>query len=1826
MKGMCKSVMAGMLAIALTVATMLPSQTVYATEFTDDSIEEVSTEQISEELISEEEADGFIDDASDLELPDDPAEGENVRKATSEGALEEITESARLTVAYQAEEDDVTGLPVDENYYRRGDCFTVSETVPKRSGYRFMGWSPIADGAVVYTGGYSFTIEEDLILTAIWETGEEADSSFAAENGEVNNEENLLGISGKEQQVINAVDNYVNSLPNGQLPIHYYNAAGNIVSSTCCAFADYVWEGVYGHSRRQKSNMCTIIDAEGKRDGAGIVQFLDENSAKAGDILFCHDPVNPVNGKYDITHYMIILQYDSDTITFTDGHGVNGHNEVWCNHATVRWDDSTKNHYKYFNGNCFVRLYHVNDDETIAGDTSGPSAPDPIPEPEPGAAVYTGKCGDNLTWTMKSTDSEPNKFKLTISGTGPMYDYVYYKDDEYGVPWIAKIKSLSGYNSFKSLTISEGVTRIGNSAFENFELRNEKLVLPDSLKEIGDEAFRGAGFSGALNLPESVVSIGKAAFYDTDFTGEIDLSNVKKISESAFAESNFSGVILGSGLSEIPTRCFGNCKKLGGTIIIPEGVTKIGKEAFSLSSSSVHTTDLKITIPSTLTEICDYAFSDNRNLTEITPMFPDTIHKIGYGAFEDCTNLAGQLRIPGGMIASRFSFHNCISLTGELSIPSDFWDGTYLNASDSHGREVKRPFRCVPDYCFAGCSGLTGVSFEYGLDRIGECAFYGCTGLSGELKLTSGDIMQQAFMNCTSLTKLTFMHRIPDNRLDSTRDLDLWDGAFEGCTGLTGTLTLYEDDISFAHGDSGARRVFYGTNYDSIHFEGHWTDYYFESSMQGKDARGSYETTLDEDGNWDWQKYEDYPIATFPANAVIYVDDGSFINWGNEIGLNNLRQALENFGYEYKFYSEAGIEHCPIYISEAVANESSVVELGKNVGMTIYKPSYVEPGELDRITITVDHPDIATIEPNEKQPLNYQIVSKSVGTTGYTISINTMKNGIQVASGTIIVVKNSDEKNKFVTGVELDTYNKDITVGDSFTIKATVKPSTAANKNVIWESSDTSVVTVTSSGVVKGVGKGEAKITAITEEGGYRQSCKVEVTSNGYMIHLNGNGADNAVNNIDTDTMDPLYCSFGTKYTLPKNVYTRAGFVFDGWYSSAPEEDEGFGIRLADKASFTDLIVKGEDYDPDADYSMTLYAQWRPEKTYTIAYDANAKKAFGASVLGLMGETTGLAYDDPVYILSCNFRAEGCSFNGWNTRADGSGKEITPEQIRSGQALSLANDLGVAQLTKAGISKTTLYAQWKPGEYKVTFDLNDDDTDTARFKSKTFGSGELGKAAGIDENEALYTFGTAVTKLPTASREGYTFGGWTILPNSKTVLKSISKTSSGNMTVYAKWTPWTYTINYDANKAQGGAKMTVSGKTAKTTACYGETLKLSTNKFVNKGFCLAGWSATKDATVPDAGLSAVDLGEDNTAAWETVLSNEGLKPHKNKDSATLYAVWQLSDYSLAYELSGGDRNESDDNVYAEKYTYGTGLVTSLPTPVRESYKFVGWFSDPDFKKAVKKIDAKTFGDMTLYAKWSTVYKVVLHDVPEAEAGSRSFTGYTFNKAKALPANPYKRTDKAFVGWAATREKALSGEVIYVNKEKITAPDLSKEDDVMVLNLYGVWRSDFAIEADLGGGSYVAGEKNYIPASYTYRMVAAKAITLPTKMIRDGYKFGGWFDRSTNKKVAKITKTTCQDYDIYAKWTALTYKIAFNANPPKGCKAIGKMSTQKMTYGMEEDNPLYKNKFNVNGYIFAGWSLNADGLGDRFEDEDEFNFGEGGYKKKVTLYAVWAKEQ
>ncbi|MBR4225184.1 MAG: Ig domain-containing protein [Candidatus Methanomethylophilaceae archaeon] len=83
---------------------------------------------------------------------------------------------------------------------------------------------------------------------------------------------------------------------------------------------------------------------------------------------------------------------------------------------------------------------------------------------------------------------------------------------------------------------------------------------------------------------------------------------------------------------------------------------------------------------------------------------------------------------------------------------------------------------------------------------------------------------------------------------------------------------------------------------------------------------------------------------------------------------------------------------------------------------------------------------------------------------------------------------------KRVTGIDIDFVEATVEVGTTVTIKATVFPSDATNKNVIWTSSNTGVATV-DGGVVTTLAVGEAIITATTEDGGYSAQCKVTVNA-----------------------------------------------------------------------------------------------------------------------------------------------------------------------------------------------------------------------------------------------------------------------------------------------------------------------------------------------------------------------------------------------------------------------------------------------------------------------------------------------------------------------------------------------------------------------------------------------------------------------------------------------------------------------------------------------------------------------------------------------------------
>ena len=234
--------------------------------------------------------------------------------------------------------------------------------------------------------------------------------------------------------------------------------------------------------------------------------------------------------------------------------------------------------------------------------------------------VTEGKTGD-CRWSVDGT-------VLTIFGNGKMGDY-----DWFGGPWdpditeviiedgVTNIGEYAFYSceSLTSVTIGNSVTSIGDEAFRNCDILTS-VTIPDSVTSIGSEAFAGCSGLTSVTIPDSVTSIGKEAF-----AGCTGLLSITVDPENTVYDSRENcNAVISTNSNEI--RC--GCK----TTVIPSSVTSIGEYAFS------NCTELtSMTIPDSITSIGEYAFSACTELTSVT--IPDSVTSIGFNAFEGCTNL-----------------------------------------------------------------------------------------------------------------------------------------------------------------------------------------------------------------------------------------------------------------------------------------------------------------------------------------------------------------------------------------------------------------------------------------------------------------------------------------------------------------------------------------------------------------------------------------------------------------------------------------------------------------------------------------------------------------------------------------------------------------------------------------------------------------------------------------------------------------------------------------------------------------------------------------------------------------------------------------------------------------------------------------------------------------------------------------------------------------------------------------------------------------------------------------------------------------------------------
>lgn len=172
----------------------------------------------------------------------------------------------------------------------------------------------------------------------------------------------------------------------------------------------------------------------------------------------------------------------------------------------------------------------------------------------------------------------------------------------------------------------------------------------------------------------------------------------------------------------------------GDYFVIPEGTTKIRNYAFRDACFS------PITIPSSVTEIGDYAFAGNNCLEEIA--IPSTVQTIRGYAFNNCQNLT--------------------SATFENSAITNF--GTRMFRDCSALTEVKLPdaLTALPDETFANCYSLTEVTIPSGVTKIGVFCFAACWSLSTiTIPSTVTSIGEYCFFFTSGLTSIVFEGTTP---------------------------------------------------------------------------------------------------------------------------------------------------------------------------------------------------------------------------------------------------------------------------------------------------------------------------------------------------------------------------------------------------------------------------------------------------------------------------------------------------------------------------------------------------------------------------------------------------------------------------------------------------------------------------------------------------------------------------------------------------------------------------------------------------------------------------------------------------------------------------------------------------------------------------------------------------------------------------------------------------------------------------------------------------------------------------------------------------------
>ena len=392
----------------------------------------------------------------------------------------------------------------------------------------------------------------------------------------------------------------------------------------------------------------------------------------------------------------------------------------------------------------------------------------------------------------------------------------------------------------------------------------------------------------------------------------------------------------------------------------------------------------------------------------------------------------------------------------------------------------------------------------------------------------------------------------------------------------------------------------------------------------------------------------------------------------------------------------------------------------------------------------------------------------------------------------------------------------------------------------------------------------------------------------------------------------------------------------------------------------------------------------------------------------------------------------------------------------------------------------------------------------------------------------FYTVEQTVT-LPTPTRTGYTFLGWTgegITTPQPNV--TIPKGSTGDKTYIENWKLTEYNITMDLN---GG-----SGETTLLYTVIDDEFALPTP--TRNGYEFSGW----------------------TGEGITTPQTEVIIPTGSTGNKAYTANWQVIEYTITLDTNGGSA------VSPIKYTVEDSFT--LPYPLRPGYEFVGWTLDGSGMLPAMPliIYYGTTGNLRYKAEWRLAEYTITMDL-NGGSGQEKVVYTMTDEDFELPTPT--RNGYEFVGW--------TGERITTPQTSVKIPKGSTGNKAYTAN----WKViRYTITLVTNGGAVIA----------SIRYTVEDSVTLPIPPDRPGYEFSGWTLDGSGQFPSTpmiIPKGSTGDRIYKAEWRVATYTITYVSHG-KAYNWVQYTINNQVYFGTPEEDPSYY----LPGYTFVGWKIDG----------------------------------